>query len=99
MNSDARCKCRDDVRQGAGKQSPIRYHNDRKEQHMSDYNRTTRECPVSQLRPELFLSLRNYFQEHKLGDLEAETLLCCETISRKKSANRLVSWLNDGLDT
>ena len=66
---------------------------------MSDYNRTTRECPVSQLRPELFLAIRNYFQEHKLGDLEAETLLCCETTSRKKSANQLVSWLNDGLDT
>ena len=66
---------------------------------MSDYNRTARECPVSQLHPELFLAVRNYFQEHKLGDLEAETLLCCETISRKKSGNRLVSWLNEGLDT
>ncbi len=66
---------------------------------MSDYNRTTRECPVSRLRPELFLSLQNYFQEHKLGDLEAETLLCCETTSTKKSINKLISWLNDGLDT
>jgi hypothetical protein len=66
---------------------------------MSDYNRSTRECPVSRLRPELFVAVRKHFQEHTLGDLEAETLLCCETISRKKSANRLVSWLNDGLDT
>lgn len=66
---------------------------------MSDYIRTTRECPASQLRPELFLALRNYFREHGLGDLEAETLLCYETTSRKKSSNRLISWLNDGLDT
>lgn len=66
---------------------------------MSDYNRTTRECPVGQLHPELFLSLRNHFQEHKLGDLEIETLLCYETTSTKKNTNKLISWLNDGLDT
>jgi hypothetical protein len=70
-----------------------------KEKNMSDYNRTTRECTVSQLHPELFLAVRNYFQEHQLGDLETDTLQCCETISRKKSANRLISWLNDSLDT
>ncbi len=66
---------------------------------MSDYIRTTRECPVRQLRPELFLAVRNHFQEHGLGDLETESLLCYETTSRKKDANRLVSWLNSGLDT
>jgi hypothetical protein len=66
---------------------------------MSDYNRTTRECPVSQLHPKVRQAIRNYFQEHKLGDLEAETLICCETISEKKSAGRLVSWLNGELDT
>lgn len=66
---------------------------------MSDYIRTTRECSVNQLRPELFLALRNHFQEHGLGDLETENLLCYETTSTKKSTNRLVSWLNDGLET
>ena len=66
---------------------------------MSDYNRTTRDCTVNQLRPELFLAVRNYFQEHQLGDLETETLQCCETISRKKDTNRLISWLNSDLDT
>ena len=66
---------------------------------MSDYNRTTRECPVSKLRPELFLAVRNYFYEHKLGDLETEILLCYETTSTKKSTNKLMAWLNDGLDT
>jgi hypothetical protein len=64
-----------------------------KEQNMSDYNRTTRECPVSQLHPELLQAIQSYFQEHKLGDLEAETLMCCETISTKKNFGRLVSLL------
>lgn len=52
---------------------------------MSEYNRTTRECPVNQLHPEVFRALRNYFQEKDLGDLEVETVLCCETTSTKKS--------------
>jgi len=66
---------------------------------MSDYNRTTRECSVSQLHPEVRQAIWNYFQEHQLGDLEAETLLCCETISEKKSPGKLTSWLNDEPDT
>ena len=66
---------------------------------MSDYNRTTRKCSVSQLHPELRQAVRSYFQEHALGDPVAETLRCCETISEKKSVSRLVSWLNDNSDT
>jgi hypothetical protein len=65
---------------------------------MSDYNRTTRECLVSQLHPELRQEIRNYFKEHELGDLEAETIICCETTSEKKSAGGPASWLNDDLD-
>jgi hypothetical protein len=66
---------------------------------MSDYDRTTRECPVTQLRPELIQAIRDYFQAHKLGDLEAEILMCCETISRKKDASRLPPWLTGEMDT
>jgi hypothetical protein len=66
---------------------------------MSDYHRTTRECSVSQLHPELCQAILSYFQAHALGDLETETIMCCETISEKKNAGRLVSWLNDTLDT
>ena len=66
---------------------------------MSDYDRTTRECPVSQLDPEVLRAFRNYFQEHQLGDLEAETLRCCETLSRKRSLGGLASWLNASVDT
>jgi hypothetical protein len=66
---------------------------------MSEYIRTTRECSVSQLHPELLHAIGNYFQEHKLGALEAETLLCCETLSKKKSTSKLASWLSGNLDT
>jgi hypothetical protein len=65
---------------------------------MSAYNRTTRECFVSQLQPELRQAIQHYFQEHNLGDLETETLLCCETTSTKKRTNELISWLNADLD-
>ena len=66
---------------------------------MSEYNRSTRECPVSQLDPEVRQAFREFFEEHQLGKLEAETLHCCETISRKKNVDGLFSWLNDSADT
>ena len=66
---------------------------------MSEYNRTTRECSVSQLHAELRQAIQNYFQEHKLGSMDAETLMCCETISEKKSTSKLVSWLSGKSDT
>jgi len=66
---------------------------------MSDYNRTTRECSVSQLHPELRQAIQSYFREHALGNLEAETLMCCETISRKKDFGRLASLLKGKEDT
>jgi hypothetical protein len=54
---------------------------------MSDYNRTTRECSVSQLQPELRQTVQRYFQEHQLGDPDTSTLMCCETISTRKNAS------------
>jgi hypothetical protein len=61
---------------------------------MSTYDRTTRECLVSQLRPELHQAIRDYFQEQQLGDPEIDTILCCETTSRKQTAGRLAVWLD-----
>ena len=66
---------------------------------MSEYIRTTRECSVSQLHPELLHALGKYFQEHELGDLEAETRLCCETVSRKRNAGKLISRMSGKPDT
>ncbi|HMB21916.1 MAG: hypothetical protein ACM33V_01960 [Chloroflexota bacterium] len=66
---------------------------------MSEYTRTTHECSVSQLRPELLRAVQEYFQEQRLGDLKSEALLCCETISTRKETGQLVSWLSGKLDT
>jgi len=57
---------------------------------MGDYTRSTRECSVGQVRPELHLALEEYFQKNSLGNLEAETLLCCETVSEKKESGWLI---------
>ena len=65
---------------------------------MSDYTRSTRECPVGQVRPELRCALEEYFLKNSLGDLEAETLLCCETISEKIEMGWLATLLNDKTD-
>lgn len=65
---------------------------------MSEYTHTTRICPVGQLHPEIIRALREYFQAHALGDLEAETQLCCEIISRKKRTGALAAWLSDNPD-
>ena len=66
---------------------------------MSDYIRTTRECSAEQLHPELLRAIQNYFQEHELGDLQAETLACCETVSTKKNIGKLAFWLSGNPDT
>lgn len=61
---------------------------------MSSYSRTTRECLVSELRPELYQTIQDYFQEQQLGDPETEDIICCETVSTKKRTDRLASWLD-----
>lgn len=66
---------------------------------MSEYVRTTRDCSVSQLHPELLQAILTYMQEHQLGNLQSETILCCETVSRKKEAGTLLTWLNGASDT
>jgi len=62
---------------------------------MGDYTRSTRECSVSQVRPELRRALEEYFQKNSLGELEAETLLCCETVSEKMEIGWLAALLGD----
>ena len=61
---------------------------------MSDYTRTTRICPVSQIHSSLAQGIQEFFQTHQLGDPETETVLCCETISRRDDPGKLVScWM------
>ena len=65
---------------------------------MSNYLRATRECSVTQLRPELQQALQSYFQSHDLGVLEQESLSCCETHSEKMVGSWLLSWLDGNPD-
>lgn len=66
---------------------------------MSEYTRTTIDCPVSQLHPGLQQAIQKYFQEHELGDPQEKTLLCRETVSRKKNTGKADSRLSDKPDT
>lgn len=64
---------------------------------MSDYLRSTRECAVTQLRPELRRALEEYFQKHELGEFEA--VLCCQTVSEKKEPGWLDSLFGERAET
>lgn len=66
---------------------------------MFGYTRTTRECSTSQIHPSLHQAIRVYFQTHQLGDLDAETLICCETISEKRNPGKLASFLDGDPDS
>ncbi len=61
---------------------------------MSNYRRTTRECTLDQLRPELAEAIRAHAQRQQWNDWEVEITTCCETTAERISANRLDAWLN-----
>lgn len=65
---------------------------------MSDYHRYTRECAFSQFRSELIKAIRDYNQDHHLGDIETEALMCCQTTSEKKPPGFWASLLGDEPD-
>jgi hypothetical protein len=63
---------------------------------MSTYQRTTRECTLDELHPELAEAVRTYAQRQQWPNLETEVVACCETTSERISSNRLDAWLNGG---
>jgi hypothetical protein len=66
---------------------------------MSEPIRSTRTCSVSQIQPELFQAIQEFFQSHKLGVLETETLQCCETVSNRPIPGKLDSLLEGNPDS
>ncbi|MDQ3799738.1 MAG: hypothetical protein M3384_09820 [Acidobacteriota bacterium] len=52
---------------------------------MREYQRTTRECSFDDFRPEIIRAIRNYAEKHELGNVEADALMCAETVSEKIS--------------
>ncbi len=61
--------------------------------------RTTRSCTVQELPADLIQAARTYYQSHGIGDLEAETCLCCETITVRQPSAKLISLLEGNPDT
>lgn len=51
---------------------------------MSDYRRTTRECTLETLPPELAAALRAHVERYELGAILSTAVACVETTSEKK---------------
>ena len=50
---------------------------------MGDYKRTTRECTLNTMRPELSAAIRMHVEKHNLGDILSTAVVCIETTSEK----------------
>jgi hypothetical protein len=50
---------------------------------MGDYTRTTRECSIDSMRPELSAAVRAHVEKYNLGDILARPVMCIETASEK----------------
>ena len=66
---------------------------------MSHYHRTTRECTLAELRPELAEAVRAHAQRQQWDNLETEVQACCETTTERISSNRLDAWLHGSAAT
>ncbi len=61
---------------------------------MSHYHRTTRECSLADLRPELAVAIRAHAQRLQWKDFESTLVACCETTTERSSTNSLDKWLH-----
>ena len=50
---------------------------------MGDYKRTTRECTLDTMRPELGAALSAHVEKYNLGDVLSQVAVCVETTSEK----------------
>jgi hypothetical protein len=50
---------------------------------MGDWNRTTRECTLDSMRPDLSAAIRAHVEKYNLGDILSAPAMCIETISEK----------------
>ncbi len=66
---------------------------------MSKYHRSTRECALAELQPELAQAIHTYLSQQRLSNVEVEILMCCETTSEKEPIGPLAALLGDDPDT
>lgn len=50
---------------------------------MGDYTRTTRECTLDSMRPDIASAMRAHVEKYNLGDILSKPVLCIETTSIK----------------
>jgi hypothetical protein len=53
---------------------------------MNAYTRSTRECTLGDMHPELATAIRKHIETYNLGEIESSILICCETTSTSKKA-------------
>jgi hypothetical protein len=51
---------------------------------MGDFNRTTREVPLSSINPEAYTAIREHLETYNLGPILDDYQICIETTSEKK---------------
>ncbi len=51
---------------------------------MNASTRTTRECSLEDLQPDMVAAVRKHVELYKMGDMESSIQMCCETISSEK---------------
>jgi hypothetical protein len=66
---------------------------------MGTIERTTRLTSIRQLNPKLLKAFQDYFQANKLGDLDSDALLCCETVTQRTGSSRLATGLDGKPDS
>ena len=65
---------------------------------MSNYKRKTRACTFEELQPTLHQALRAYISAHELTGIEAQILICCETLSERQKTSVLETLFGEDRD-
>ena len=60
---------------------------------MNTPTRTTHECSLDSLRPDMVAAVRKHMELYKMGDIESGILICCETTSTEKKRGLFSSGL------
>ena len=58
---------------------------------MSAYTRSTRECTIGNMNPELATAIQKHITTYKLEDIETDLIICCETTSTHKRTGLFAS--------
>lgn len=58
---------------------------------MNAFTRSTRECQIADIHPDLAAAFRKHAEFYKMDDLESSALICCETISTRQKKGRFAN--------